>query len=241
MSLETFTTVVAPTLGAILANLMYLGPLIEVIQARKKENLGQLNTFVFPWILGSTICWTCYGFVKMDPFVIFANIFGILNSLFYILTALRFETSKRAAQLLELQTMALFSLMAVLNLAVIYSDSQSVKESIFGYGALILGLIMFASPLSTMATVIKDKDASSINKGFLIMQLFNTTMWTIYGLVIMDFSILILNALGLVSAITQCCLVLCFGSAKEADLPVTSISPKMTKKLAYESNAIVHA
>ena len=205
---NVFTSVAAPALGAILANFLFLGPMKEVLEVRERESLGPLNAFLFPFIIANCVGWTSYGFVKSDPFIIFGNIFGIIFGIFYLLSAYRYIRPKYLALKLERLTLGLLSLWIVLNSAAYFVDMVSTKEAILSYGALAMALCMFTTPLITIAQVIQKQDSSSINRGFLLMQLVNCAMWATYAIVIKDVSIIIANGAGLLLGIVQSILVL---------------------------------
>ena len=48
--------------------------------------------------------------------------------------------------------------------------------------ATIICIILFGSPLSTIASVVKERDASSILAPFTAAQVANCLLWTVYGL-----------------------------------------------------------
>lgn len=77
-------------------------------------------------------------------------------------------------------------------------------SEIIGKEGVIICIILFASPLSTMKSVIATKSAESIPLPFTLACLINCTAWFVAGYWKMkDFNIYFPNVLGLVSAAGQ--------------------------------------
>ena len=75
-------------------------------------------------------------------------------------------------------------------------------------------LLLFASPLSTIAEVLKTRDASSILAPLTLSQVANCALWTAYGIfAARDIFVWVPNGTGLVLGLIQLALKLLFPSA----------------------------
>jgi uncharacterized protein with PQ loop repeat len=81
-----FATTIAPCLGAILSNLMWGVPVVDILGARKAGTLGAINPA--PYIVGlyNTFGWTLYGSLTTDGYLMWANFAAISVLLFSVMS-----------------------------------------------------------------------------------------------------------------------------------------------------------
>uniref|UniRef100_A0A7S4VRF2 Sugar transporter SWEET1 n=1 Tax=Ditylum brightwellii TaxID=49249 RepID=A0A7S4VRF2_9STRA len=87
---------------------------------------------------------------------------------------------------------------------------HKTQRDIVGIGANVSLVIFFAAPLSTIATVIKTRDSSTIHIPTMIMNTFNCVFWFSYALAVSDPFIAVPNGLGLLFGAIQIFLYLIF-------------------------------
>lgn len=80
-----------PTIGAILSNLAFAAPLKSLRGAVKVGKLADLNPTPWAFMLGNTVGWVAYSFITGDLFVFFANVFGVLISIFLNIGAMKLQ------------------------------------------------------------------------------------------------------------------------------------------------------
>jgi len=68
--------IIAPVLGTILADLIWFVSIGVIIDARKKQNLGDLNPLPFVAGMANCISWTVYSALIQDYYVFMANFPG---------------------------------------------------------------------------------------------------------------------------------------------------------------------
>ena len=209
-SADVLTKTVAPALGAVLGNLLYLGPLSAHLAARRTGELGPLNPLLSSFILGNTIGCVSFGFVLRDPFVLYANLPGLYLALFYTLVVHRVVSSSAQARKIELIVTFWGVFWGVINSVVLFSDNHDLAVALTGWGCFTTTLFMFGVPLTVVRTVVATKDTVLINRGFLVMQIVNCCMWTIYGIFTSNLVIVLANAVGLVLGLLQAALVLAY-------------------------------
>eukprot|EP01025_Chloroclados_australasicus_P044895 TRINITY_DN4892_c0_g1_i6.p3 TRINITY_DN4892_c0_g1~~TRINITY_DN4892_c0_g1_i6.p3 ORF type:complete len:129 (-),score=5.04 TRINITY_DN4892_c0_g1_i6:201-587(-) len=89
-----FAELVAPSLGAILANIMFASPLSAVLHVRRTQQLGDLNPLPFPVITANCVGWLIYSVTTQNPFLFGGNILGTLLGIYYTLTTIVYATPK---------------------------------------------------------------------------------------------------------------------------------------------------
>ena len=95
---------------------------------------------------------------------------------------------------------------------------RSYSAGIVGNAAVMFCLLMFASPLSTLKTVLRTRSAKSIPLPFTLATITNCFLWSVAGLgEFHDFNIYFPNLLGLAFGLIQMALKILFESSTKAD------------------------
>lgn len=98
-------TLLCPTIGTIICNIMWSAALPAILIARKELELGSLNPMPFLAMIFNCIGWTIYSMQLRDFFIFFSNCTGLTLGLFYILTSLRLmgrKDDKKSKEMVEL-------------------------------------------------------------------------------------------------------------------------------------------
>ena len=82
------TSIFCPTIGMILANIMWLSSMPAVLSCRVKKSLGQLNPLPYACIVHNCIGWSTYGILIHDYYIFYANCTGVVLGIFYCTTCL---------------------------------------------------------------------------------------------------------------------------------------------------------
>jgi Sugar efflux transporter for intercellular exchange len=85
--------------------------------------------------------------------------------------------------------------------------SQTTLELIVGVTVNLNIIVFYGAPLSTIATVLKTRNAVTIHIPTLILNSLNATFWACYGIAIMDPIVIVPNSCGLSLGVVQ--FVLC--------------------------------
>merc|ERR1719230_2211653 len=83
---KLFTETIAPVLGIIISNGIYLTGVPAIQKARADSTLGDLNPLPFAMSLANSLAWCGYGFVTKNPFIIFSDAMGIILGLYNTMT-----------------------------------------------------------------------------------------------------------------------------------------------------------
>eukprot|EP00954_Amorphochlora_amoebiformis_P024903 1369559-Amorphochlora_amoeboformis.AAC.1 len=179
---EVVLTKVIPSIGTVLSNALYFSFAPGVAAALKAGSLGALNPIPVATQLYSTIAWSIYGLAIKNPFVTASNVPAIILSMWAVASLTPLINDK--SQLKSFQNLLVAGSAAVSGLwaLLIFFVDPTKHAFVAGLFATAICIILFASPLTAMKSVIEKKDASSIYAPFAIVQTVNCLMWFLYGL-----------------------------------------------------------
>lgn len=211
---EFLLTTLCPALGLLLANIMYASPLQAVLTARKEETLGELNPVPWVLIVLNTFAWTMYGCLRKDYFVFWSNFPGLILGIFYNLTAMTLlakgGTNEDIQRLRKMEVSimcgAIFWGIVIMTTSLVLGPNDFEREvaaQLVGYLGCFLGLAYYISPLSTIQTVCKTRDPSSLYLPMIISNMLCAFLWLIYGWAKSDPLIWAPNGLGLGFGVLQ--------------------------------------
>lgn len=208
---DVFAAKIAPALGTVVANVMFLASLPAVLDARAAGALGDLNPVPWAMILANCVAWLHYGFLQGNPYIFWSNALGSLLGLFYTMTGMALGD---AAQRQQMENIALgFSAVHVLAsyFSALKLKSAHAKQLLAGYIANAIVILYYAAPLSTMAAVLESKSASSIHGPLVAVNGANGALWLVYGLTIGDPFVWVPNGTGSLLAGLQLALKAFYG------------------------------
>lgn len=196
--MESYLALLAPSIGAMLSNLLFLSPMPAVMRVRRESVLGSVNPLPYIVMLANNICWCSYGSMIQDKFQWWANGPGMVLTSYYIISTLGLAPpgSKQRYQL-EMAFITLASVVASgIYVASIISEDPEEGRVIVAWLTQIINVLMYAAPLSTISIVLRSKSAQSIDPRIAVMSFVNTSMWLCYGLTKYDVYVWVPAALG---------------------------------------------
>ncbi|GBG34216.1 Bidirectional sugar transporter SWEET7 [Hondaea fermentalgiana] len=205
---EVFVLQIAPVLGVITTELLYLGPMYAMLKARKKRDLGSLNPVLFAVTAPQALQWTVYGAMIGNIYLVLGSIAGIIIGVFYLITCARLCTSDTQVRRMETIFVVQFSVTAALVVLGLFAPSAGAEAA--GMYSMISSLALYTTPLVDLRRMIAARDASSINRGFLAMQILSGFLWTLYSFFDFDVFVLTPSLVGLVFGLAQLFLVILF-------------------------------
>jgi solute carrier family 50 protein (sugar transporter) len=232
------TELFCPTVGVILANLIWFAPMPAIIELRSGSQ-KELNAFPFGCMVLNCMSWVFYGCLKQNYFIFWANYFGLTLGLYYCLSCAKHSGKKdlnttatadivpstylpSSIEVFIIGTTDLWSFMGMLVAITLSSrtqghnkkpSSQDIANLYFAIGVITCAcnIVFYFSPLSTIVTVIRTRNAASMSLPLCLTIFINATFWTVYAsLGINDIFILIPNVLGLALALAQLALIAVF-------------------------------
>lgn len=130
------------------------------------------------------------------------------------------EEARKMRQLMEFGLLfgVVFWSILCIGLAFYMGDSESKKETatdILGYTLVICVFMYYCAPMSTLYTVIKTRDSSSLYAPMIFINLINAMLWLFYGSFgVHDSFVAIPNGAGVILSIIQLCFVCIFKNSK---------------------------
>jgi solute carrier family 50 protein (sugar transporter) len=157
-----------------------------------------------------------YGFLLADPWIAAPNVTGLCIGIYYSLILFRALPFSRFRMYSLLMPGLLFITVFISCLTLIYFNPRdpSTARLIQGIAATVCIVAFYASPLSSMFTVIKTKDSSSIHLPLSLVMLLNSLFWGAYGVFLANPFVYGPNILGALSSIAQIILGLVFPRTK---------------------------
>mmetsp|Transcript_33243 Transcript_33243/g.48843 ORF Transcript_33243/g.48843 Transcript_33243/m.48843 type:complete len:301 (+) Transcript_33243:135-1037(+) len=95
---EIFLNYVCPSIGVVIAILVWTAPIQSVKKAVKNGSIGILNTTPWALMTGNTIGWVAFSFVIKDPFVLLGNVPGVIISVWLNMSASKLLYLDHASQ-----------------------------------------------------------------------------------------------------------------------------------------------
>ena len=117
--------------------------------------------------------------------------------------------------------------MVFLNLCLVAGADVETAADVIGTEGVLFGVVLFASPLTALRTVIATGSAALTPLPFTVACLANCTTWLVMGWwQVHDFNIYFLNVLGPLCAVTQLALKGLYGNRASGRSPGTQELPK---------------
>jgi solute carrier family 50 protein (sugar transporter) len=221
LSFLSLAETLAPRIGIFTSTGLYCSPAVAVLAAIRTGDLADLNPLPLGIMSISAIAWLVYGLSIQDPYVILSNIVGCIASISYvvgILPLIKERKQLRSTQIVVISGAA--SLLCLWTyLALLAASNNGMPwtkiSSYLGLFASGLFCILSASPLSTIRSVIRTKNSSSILGPFTAAQVTNCALWSAYGLAAKNKFVWGPNVIGLGLGFAQLALKLLFPSSKK--------------------------
>lgn len=218
---NVFTDHVVPTCGNLLALVMLLSPFPAVLRIRRTGDLGDMNPLPYPMTCINSVAWVAYGMAGRNPYVFPANCAGFVSGLFFTLTAYPLAKRKSQDQMMGLLLLAAAHFL-VMGLVSCYGTYGSTKgtEKLWGMNAVVILMLYYFIPLSTMVNIVRSRNAASIYPPLAVTAIANGTMWTVYGLAVADINLWLPNMFGAVIGVVQLGLRFKYGARPTGALPL---------------------
>ena len=207
---------VCPALGFVLSSALYCAPVPTLREAIKQGSLGAFNPLPSALMVTATAAWLGYGLSVRDPWIALTNAPGALVALTQLVVIL--PLMKPGKQLQQFQATVLggaaFTI-ALWGKLIFGGASAAARSKALGLYATIICIALFASPLATIASVVREKSSESILASLTAAQVANCVLWTTYGvLAARDPFVWGPNGVGLVLGLVQLALKVCFPAKK---------------------------
>jgi len=221
---------------------LVMAPLPTIQKISQERSVGSLPLLPYSSLVGNAFVWVIYGtniksfkdvlcvvqnfisqtlwlgLLKSDAKVYIPNTVGVILGTYYFSQYMKYcQKSPRSSSsgLIEQHLLGVAALISC-TLLLTATFTRKVATSIIGKLGVLLCILLFASPLSTLKKVLETKSAKSIPLPFTIACMLNCFLWSVAGVGDMkDFNIYAPNILGLASSIAQLMLKLMYGDGEK--------------------------
>jgi len=224
---------VCPSVGCILASVMFAAPVHDLREALHRGTIGSLSPIPWAWMTGNCLGWCTYGYYTQDPFVLASNLPGLILSIWLNIGAAKLQYLERwegyqkreresttghlEGQPLDLQSLItapqerlLLRILIGWAFVIVYVgwlNPLLSPRSIVGMVVNLNLVVFYGAPLTTIRAVLRDKLSDSIHIPTMVLTNSNTIFWLVYGVARLDPVIFVPNGLGLLLGIAM--MVLC--------------------------------
>jgi uncharacterized protein with PQ loop repeat len=177
--------------------------LVTALDLQQTRNEKQLSCVPYLCLLVNCIVWTIYATMKGFFALFLPNAIGVFIGFYCTLLYHQYSRIEIPSQNLALSS-------AVIMLSIILGAAGSVAS--VGLLAVIMSSLVYASPLATIATVIREKSTESMPFHTSMLVWLGAAFWTLYGgLVAHDIAVLIPSLAGLIMASIQLFMYVLYG------------------------------
>ena len=193
----------------------------------KKSVSNEDNPIIFVSLVCNGFLWTMYGILTFSNLVIFTNCIGLFVGIFYSAVYYQYCQNQglRAKFITLVQATLLTSTIFFLVATMLETENAA---NFIGFLASLSSVLLNASPLSVVKSVITNKTSIYLPIPTVIATFFNALSWLLYGIYHNDSYIWLPNIFGLLSALTQIFLLFIFPRK-----PMPIDKPTKDEKMAF--------
>ncbi|XP_049810341.1 sugar transporter SWEET1-like isoform X1 [Schistocerca nitens] len=154
---------------------------------------GESEPTTFVAALLSSSLWLLYGIAISDTSTIIVNSIGALLQSSYVVTYYIYAIRKSQV----LKYMAAFIVVLLLTLLYLYFDTNPDRKRYhMGLICTFVTIMFFAAPLVTLRKVIRSRSTRSLPFPIILMTFLSSVQWLIYGFLLGDPFMKIVNVIG---------------------------------------------
>lgn len=191
--------------------LQFLAGIVVCSKYIKSGTTGDSSGLAFLTCFMSCSLWLRYGALIGDLFIVSVNIFGAILQLCYVLIYFLYSVKKWTT--IKQFTAATGFVFFVYSYSMYQEDKELAAKHV-GFLSCTLTVLFFASPLISLAHVIRVKSAESLPFPVIVASLVVTCQWFAYGCLLGDPFLQIPNFLGCVLSAFQLSLFLIYPSKR---------------------------
>ena len=203
-------------LAPISAVMVSASPLPTILKINQTKNVGNMPLLPYSTLAANCMLWTTYGIMESQASIWVPNALGVLLALYYVSSFVKH--SPRQSPTLPGSIRQHLNGVQAVGMAALAGGSFLTPETI-GSLAVLFCIGLFASPLSTVRTVIAQRSAASIPVPFTVVSILNCFFWSVSGVLdLHDANVVIPNVLGLLFGLAQMALISVYGDGKQNNL-----------------------
>ncbi|KAG5270857.1 hypothetical protein AALO_G00173090 [Alosa alosa] len=201
---------------------MFSTGLTDLKKMRATQSADKIQFLPFLTTCLNNLGWLYYGLLKKDGTLIIVNTIGACLQTLYILAYCHYTKERRRA--LQ-QTLVMVCTLGLGwgYFSVIVSQGD-VQLSQLGLVCSVFTISMYLSPLADLLEIIRSRSVECLSFPLTVATFLTSTAWTLYGMQLQDFYIMVPNTPGIVTSLIRFFLFWSLGSESQGK-PLTSLSP----------------
>ncbi|CAJ1946769.1 unnamed protein product [Sphenostylis stenocarpa] len=205
-------------IGNVISFGLFFSPAPTFYGIVKKKSVEEFKPDPYIATVLNCAFWVFYGMPFVHPntiLVLTINSVGLVFEFFYLTIYYIYATNKgRKKVLIFLLIEAIFfAVVALITMLALHSTKK--RSLVVGILADVFNVMMYVSPLTVMAKVIKTKSVKYMPFWLSVANFLNGACWTTYALIHpFDLYVLISNGIGALSGLVQLALYACYSSYK---------------------------
>ncbi|KYQ90406.1 hypothetical protein DLAC_09025 [Tieghemostelium lacteum] len=185
---------------------LYFGPYSTIKQIIQKKSVGSVAGLQFIMTSLSCFLWVCYAVLTSNKTMFLVNNIGFILSSYYAYIYWLYSHESK----FKFQVIGGFLIgVSILGFSFSSSDHQ-VRVDNLGILSCVICVLMFASPLEKLSSVIRLKNSDGMLKQVAIGSLLCGLSWTVFGLLIDDVYVYGPNILASILSFIQVSLILVY-------------------------------
>ncbi|XP_038906045.1 bidirectional sugar transporter SWEET4 [Benincasa hispida] len=193
-------------IGNIISFGLFLSPVPTFYKIYKSKSVEEFKPDPYIATVLNCMFWVFYGTDWVHPdstLIVTINGIGLVIELFYLAFFCWYAESKARKKVgiclvIEVVFVGIVALITLLTL-----HGTKKRSLLVGIICDIFNVIMYASPLTIMAKVIKTKSVKYMPFTLSLANFLNGCIWTAYALIKFDIYVLVSNGLGAISGLLQ--------------------------------------
>lgn len=211
------------TSASLLSGCFFLSPAVQVAGVCRSggARLAEVSPQTMIFMLCNCALWTAWGlFAPMWPAVP-VNGFGLLAAACFLTVCWGFALSGRsdAPTWGRGAAAGTVAALALVPCCFLYASASPHRAGYIGNLAMLISILMYASPLSIVRQVIADRSSDLLPPAQCVIQFANCLAWTAVGAKSRAAQVLVCNGLGLTLGVVQLSLLAMFPSRKGIHAP----------------------
>ncbi|KAL0454782.1 UNVERIFIED_CONTAM: Bidirectional sugar transporter SWEET17 [Sesamum latifolium] len=174
-------------IGNIISVLMFLSPVKTFVRVVKSGSTEEFESLPYICTLLNSSLWTYYGIIKPGSYLVSTvNGFGVVVETIYIALFLFFAPPRkksRTAILLGVVDIGFFAAAVSVTYLLLHGD---MRINAIGFLSSGLNIIMYASPLAAVKTVVTTKSVEYMPFLLSFFLFLNGGVWTFYAVLAKD-------------------------------------------------------
>ncbi|TMW55243.1 hypothetical protein Poli38472_013134 [Pythium oligandrum] len=194
-------------LASLAALCMCFTPSTSIYRIYKEKSTGLMSVVPLLALFANSHSCLLYGYASDNYFpIVTTYLLGDIASATFVIIYYCYSTSRRFVLercALTVLVCGVFTLYAILGKTGATHQSYDDVKLIVGIISVVAGIIVYASPFTTIVLVIKTKSAESVPFPMVVGGFINNTLWLIYGILTNDSIVIISSAVSDFTCVIQ--------------------------------------